>query len=505
MGIFLSFSKPIISFFLGVIISFSLPPYNFTFLSFLVMPFFLYLLFLSRQQSSKFIFFIGFLFGYGYFLSSLYWISHSLNFDDNLKILKPLVLIFIPSVLALFYGITCVVVKKFISNSFYFILVFSTVLGSIEFLRGFLFTGFPWNLFVYTWSWSLESIQILSFVGTYSLNFLSLIIFCFPFLLFNKPSYKKFFFINSCIFLILFSNYCFGIYSLKKNNLAKIPDFKIVLLQPNQNIEDLQKDNGYSLYVDKLINLSDPKKHKEQNILFVWPEGVFFNSSEIVQYSDLFSNNFSSNHAIVLGATKYEGDSFYNSLLLLNNSAKVISSYDKIKLVPFGEFVPFHDFFEKINLKKITFGYGSFSNGKIRKPIRLSNGINFLPLICYEVIFSGMINLEKENYDFILNISEDGWFNKSIGTIQHFVHSQFRAIEEGKHIIRTTNQGISGSIMPNGYVDKSINFDEISKVIVDIYKKNEKTFFSIYLNKVFYLLIFLSSVVLVFFRKKKYE
>ena len=96
MGIFLSFSKPIISFFLGVIISFSLPPYNFTFLSFLVMPFFLYLLFLSRQQSSKFIFFIGFLFGYGYFLSSLYWISHSLNFDDNLKILKPLVLIFIP-------------------------------------------------------------------------------------------------------------------------------------------------------------------------------------------------------------------------------------------------------------------------------------------------------------------------------------------------------------------------------------------------------------------------
>ena len=110
--------------------------------------------------------------------------------------------------------------------------------------------------------------------------------------------------------------------------------------------------------------------------------------------------------------------------------------------------------------------------------------------------------MDKTNYDFIINISEDGWFGKSIGTIQHFVHSQYRAIEEGKHIVRSTNQGISASIKPNGIVDSSINFNKTSSIAVDIYKKNEKTLFSIYSNKVFYLLIFLSSVFLFWFKKR---
>ena len=494
--------KLFISFLLGIILSFSLPPYNFTILSFLVFPFLLHLLVLSKDCSGKVIFFIGYLFGFGYFLSSLYWISFSLNFDDNLKILKPLVLFFIPSILALFYAISCLLIKKFISQSFYFILIFSTVFASIEFIRGFVFTGFPWNLFVYTWSWSLESVQILSYVGTYSFNFLSLILFCSFFLVSFRTGYKNFFIIISTIFLVLLCNYYFGLYSIKKNYLTKVPNFKIVILQPNQNIEELQKDNGYSLYIDKLINLSNPKKYNNQNTLFVWPEGVFVNSEDIRQYSDLFANNFSSNHQIVLGSTKYKGEKFYNSFFLVNNSAKIITSYDKINLVPFGEFIPFYNFFEKINLKKITFGYGSFSSGQNRFPIKIENGLNFLPILCYEVIFSGKINLDKTNYDFIINISEDGWFGKSIGTIQHFVHSQYRAIEEGKHIVRSTNQGISASIKPNGIVDSSINFNKTLSIAVDIYKKNEKTLFSIYSNKVFYLLIFLSSVFLFWFKKR---
>lgn len=163
--------------------------------------------------------------------------------------------------------------------------------------------------------------------------------------------------------------------------------------------------------------------------------------------------------------------------------------------------MPFHSFFEKMNLKKITFGYGSFSKGEDRHPIEIRNDIKFLPLICYEIIFSGLLDKEKKYYNFILNISEDGWFGRSIGTIQHFVHSQYRAIEQGKHVIRSSNQGISASIKPNGVIDKKTNFISSSSIVVDIYEKNSKTLFSIYENKIFHLLILLTSILVIFFRK----
>src|SRR6056300_1362186 len=183
----------------------------------------------------------------------------------------------------------------------------------------------------------------------------------------------------------------------------------------------------------------------------------------------------------------------FNSMIVINNNGKILNIYSKLKLVPFGEFIPFVDLVEKLNLKKITFGYGSFQSGPDRKPI----------LICYEMIFTGAVNLDTKPYNFILNISEDGWFNKSVGVHQHFVHSQFRAIEEGKHIIRSTNQGFSSSILPNGSVNKVTKLDGYSKISTEIYLNNEETVFSVYKNKIFYLLILILSVLLVFFKKNE--
>ena len=337
-----SINKYFFALLLGGLLSASLPPYNFTLVSFLIFPLFLYLLFINKDGPAKSIFSIGFLFGYGYFLSNLYWVSYSLNFDNSLTILKPLTLLFIPSILAIFYGVACVLVKKFISDKFYFVIFFSLVLSSFDFLRGILFSGFPWNLFAYTWSWSVESIQILSFVGTYSLNFFSIIIFCLPYLLIHKPNYKRFFIVLVFVFSVLSLNFYFGENLIKKDNLNIVPNFKVVLLQPDQNINDLSNEDNEAKYVDKLINESNPKIYKNQETLFVWPEGVFSNSANLRQYEDLFAKNFFENQKIVLGSTKYEKNGFFNSLLLLNNKAEIISSYDKIKLVPFGEFVPFY-------------------------------------------------------------------------------------------------------------------------------------------------------------------
>ena len=152
----------------------------------------------------------------------------------------------------------------------------------------------------------------------------------------------------------------------------------------------------------------------------------------------------------------------------------------------------FEKILNKIGLKTITNNFGSFEKGKERDIIEISNSLSeklkFLPLICYEVIYSG--NLSKNyDFDFIVNISEDGWFGKSIGPEQHFVHSIFRAIETGKYILRSSNNGISAIINPLGQIEKQIKFGNSGYIDFEEKKDLNKTIFSIYGNKIFMILI----------------
>ena len=182
-------------------------------------------------------------------------------------------------------------------------------------------------------------------------------------------------------------------------------------------------------------------------------------------------------------------------MALLDNDLKLISVYDKNKLVPFGEYLPFESFFKKYGLKKITQGYQSFSSASKRDLIKM-NDTRFLPLICYEIIYSGSLYKHSDNYDFIVNISEDGWFGESIGIDQHFYHSIFRSIEEGKNIIRSANNGISAYIDSKGQIIKKIESTQKGVIEIESYKKGSKTIFNSFGNKIFfYLLIFYITVI----------
>ena len=175
---------------------------------------------------------------------------------------------------------------------------------------------------------------------------------------------------------------------------------------------------------------------------------------------------------------------------------------NKNKLVPFGEFLPFENFFKKIGLKKITQGYQSYSADHKREILEI-NQLKFIPLICYEIIYSGKINPKKNHYDFILNISEDGWFGKSIGPKQHLTHSIFRSIEEGKNVIRSTNNGISAFVNPKGQIVKQISqkgYFDVKKI-----KRVNKTYFTKYGNKIFFyfVLIYIIFAVILKIRENK--
>jgi apolipoprotein N-acyltransferase len=188
-------------------------------------------------------------------------------------------------------------------------------------------------------------------------------------------------------------------------------------------------------------------------------------------------------------------------MVVLDNKLNILTKYNKNKLVPFGEFLPFESIFSKVGFKKITQGYQSFSPASDRDILEINN-IKFLPLICYEIIYSGRLNKKNKEFNFIINISEDGWFGNSIGLYQHFTHSIYRSIEEGKNLIRSANNGISAYINPIGQVINKIESTQKGVIQIKSFKKIDKTIFSTQGNKIFfYFLLF--YIILIFFLKKK--
>ena len=233
---------------------------------------------------------------------------------------------------------------------------------------------------------------------------------------------------------------------------------------------------------------------------------------DINEYRKLFSSNFSKNHLIILGINNFvfENDGkekkYYNSFVTLNNELEVLSIYNKINLVPFGEFLPFENFFSNFGFKKITWGYNSFSKGKERKIINLGNNFKnklIIPLICYDIIYSGRIKNKIQMPDLTINISEDAWFGRSIGPHQHFTKAIYRSVEEGIFIARSANKGISAFIEPSGKIIKSLYTGESGNIELNFPHFERSTLFSQYGNKIFFLIILLYILLTLILKKFK--
>ena len=190
---------------------------------------------------------------------------------------------------------------------------------------------------------------------------------------------------------------------------------------------------------------------------------------------------------------------------MLDNNLNVQNLYYKNKLVPFGEFLPFERYLSKVGLRSITHGYQSFSKSNSRDIISIKNenfSLSFLPLICYEIIYSGKL-YKDSNFNFIVNISEDGWFGNSVGPHQHFVHSIFRSIEEGKSIIRSTNNGISAHINSNGRIIEKIESTQSGVIQITDIDKQSKTIFSKNGNNIFFYLLIIYISFIFFINKRR--
>ena len=500
---------------LGALSSFSLPPLNFFLINFFTFSIFFIFLYkkLVFQNSKKVFFLYGWIFGFGYFLTNIYWIIISLSFDPNFNFLIPIALIVIPVFLGLFYGIVTFIFYVFnfrdVTSSFY---LFSLLFGLAEYIRGSILTGFPWNLIIYSFSENLKFISFLSVIGTYSFNLLVISFFTVPAVYILRKTKKE---ILVCILLLLFPILLLTYGNFYKNlfltkELKENP-YTIRVISANISLDRFYDNIDTKDVINELINLSFP--NPEKKIFFLWPEGIIPDTyqDQMILYRDLFKDNFNKNHLIGLGITSRlpSGDQYeyYNSFSVFDSNLNLVKNYNKVNLVPFGEFLPFENFLNKVGLKTITNNFGSFTSGKERKIMKLESNfqsLSFLPLICYEIIYSGKLT-KNFDFDYIFNISEDGWFGKSVGPKQHLVHSIFRAIESGKYVIRATNNGMGVIINPLGEIEKKIDYGKNGYVDFTSRRDIEPTIFSVYGNKIFFILILLYIFLIFSFNRIKNE
>ena len=435
---------------LGGMATFSLPPYSIVPLIF-ILGFGIYIV--SNLKAFKKIFFAGFSLGFGWFSFGLYWIGSAFLVNDTYDIFFiPLGVIILPSILALFWAIAFLA-AKFIGNklgsSTLTIVVF---LSLSEYLRCNIFSGFPWLMPSMVLSSNENLIQIFSFIGSYTSNLLVFIVCISPLILLKntKDKYSTILPILIPIFILLFASFY---RSNNRENLKILNQPLITIVQPNIKQKAKWDILKRTSHLKTLVKLSNQKstEYINTNRIIIWPETSF--EGVIPKDLDLISNITKDiinniNTSLIIGTLSLENKNLFNSLIYINSLGNLEYKYDKIHLVPFGEYIPFISFIKSIGFMKDK---KDFSSGTVNKTFKIPNIGDVLPLICYEVLFSEEVrNRISKNTKLIINITNDAWFGDTSGPHQHLALAKIRAVEFGIPLVRVANTGISAFISPYG-------------------------------------------------------
>lgn len=416
---------------------------------------------------------IGYLFGFGLFLSSLYWISFSIFvYIDEFWWVFPFALFGIPLFLAIF----CALFSGgmfYLRNICYYQLLFCSLWIFMEWILSWIFTGFPWAMIGYSFTSSQILSQSASLFGVLGLSFIAVYI---GTCLYKRDDRIVLIFTSSIILAIM---WFYGSERLKKFP-TEYTDITVKIVQPSIKQESKWSPEIFWDNLDRLTKLSNTPPKAD---LIIWPESALtlpYDSPLIAdKLQKLLANT---NSVLITGSTEEEGifdhDDYklFVSMVAIDKNMKPVFIYHKTHLVPFGEYMPFKSY---IPIKKLTYGTIDYTPGK-RVNVTIDHlNLNLYPLICYEIIFFNEITTNNKLSDIILTITNDAWYGNSSGPYQHLAISKIRAIEYGLPLIRAANNGISAVIDPVGRVVKKLDLNEINTLDCKLPKKlTEITSFS---------------------------
>jgi apolipoprotein N-acyltransferase len=409
----------------------------------------------------------GWWFGFGYFVPGLYWIGYAFLVDaSTFGWLLPVAVCCLPAYLALFTAFGFALARLIWTKDASRVLALAASLTLSEWLRGYVLTGFPWNTFGYALTEPLALAQTASLIGLWGLTFLAVAIFASPAVLIDGRSRARRPWIAPAMaLLLLVAMGIYGAVRLASQPTKLVENVKLRIMQPNLQQDVRFNYSAKAAVMQKYLTLSDRATGPQSTgirdaTILIWPESAFpfflaRESDAMAQIAGLLPKGT----ILITGAVRAPDlppgtrvTRAYNSIYVIDHDGSILSVYDKLHLVPFGEYLPFQDLMEKLGFVQLTKVQGGFIPGDRRRTLELPNAPRVLPLICYEAIFPGDVAPRDDRPGWIVNLTNDGWFGISTGPYQHLQQTRLRAIEQGLPIVRAANTGISAVIDPLGRI-----------------------------------------------------
>jgi len=470
--------RSVLAFVSGAVMALSLPPVGVFAVLWFSFPAVFFLL--KTAETRKQGFWLGWLFGFGFFLAGLYWVTFAMFVDlAAWWWFIPVALLAGPGALAFYiavFGLSMFeVFKRFPGGAPVF--MFAALWSILDFLRGVLFTGFPWNATGYAWMSSLAVSQNLSWAGVHGLGLITVLCAALPvFYMLDVAKWKK---VAMPIVSVLVPLLLWGWGANRLSDVPSIPTEGQLLRVVQAHVPQKEKwdHKKQPEHLKTYFRMSgQPSKIVGQDgktvspAYIIWPETAL--TADIGSYpavADYLRRSLPQDSVLLTGTIHGTGgDVFYNTLLALDVPSGKTAYYHKSHLVPFGEYVPFREILSFGPLGAVLSGFGEFVPGTGPYTADVFGIPSFSPLICYEIIFSGNVTSRSdERPKWILNVTNDGWYGHTSGPYQHYSFTRARAIEEGLPVVRAANTGISAVIDAYGQAVGSVGLGHAG--VIDTY------------------------------------
>jgi len=419
----------------------------------------------------------GWLLGAGYFAASMFWIMEPFQVDAaRYGWMAPFALVFMALGLALFWALGFGIAGGAGRGRLWALI---PSLGLAELLRSYVLTGFPWGLIGYVWV-ETPVMQLAAWIGPHGVGALTLLLAVLP-LAFRRRALGL-----GLSAALLASLWGLGLMRLAPPPPAAAPPeqgpVRVRLVQPNAPQEQ-KWDPAYApVFLRRMLAMTaaPPEEGAEPPEIVIWPEAaVTWWLGDEPELQALVARTAGPGARVALGIRRREGMRFYNALAVLDAEGRAEQVYDKVHLVPFGEYVPFGGLLSKIGFYGLAAEEGGgYSAGSARRLLDFGRAGKAVPLICYEAIFPHLASIGGTRADWLLQITNDAWFGRLVGPQQHLAQARVRAIEQGLPLLRVANTGISAVIDANGRIVDSLPLGVTGRIDADLPAARPATLYS---------------------------